>query len=245
MTAARPRKRTDQLGRAFAGSRLQVQLYVNRRREELNSAISESVNLSADCVIHWRSPLEPSFAEYMDGAFLKALGLAGLREDLRKFWPRSGPRWDGLAVIAGAKKNTASGYLLVEGKSYPSEVYGRGCCSPYESENRQLIDSALALTAKQLSPSHTRAWTGRLYQYANRLAHALFVQNATGLPVWLVNLCFIEDPIKPHSRAAWDDALAGIKRELGFEGRRVPLTADVFLAARDRTELTGAVDGTP
>src|SRR3989442_874194 len=93
------KKRTDELGRAFAGSQLQVQLYVNRRQAELNLAISESVELRSDQTIEWRSPLEPRFAEYRDGAFLNALGLNSLRQELKNFWPPSGPRWDGLAVL--------------------------------------------------------------------------------------------------------------------------------------------------
>lgn len=235
---AKSRKRVDELNRAFAGSQLQVQLYVNRRRSELNQAISTALELEANVVIDWRSPIEPSLSEYMDAPFLRALDLSHLQQELARFWPSSGPRWDGLAVLRpSAKSMEASGYLLVEGKSYPSEVYGAGCGSPPNSENRRLIDAALGITERELSPQNSSAWTGRLYQYANRLAHVLFLQKATSLPVWLVNLCFTEDRAKPHSRKEWQSALIGIKTELGFEGRSIPWTVDVFLPARDRSEL--------
>jgi hypothetical protein len=55
--------------------------------------------------------------------------------------------------------------------------------------------------------------------------------------VWLVNLCFTGDRAKPHSQKEWETALIGIKKELGFEDRLIPSTVDVFLPARDRSEL--------
>jgi hypothetical protein len=232
------RKRRDDLGRAFAGSQLQVQLYVNRRRSELDQAISSALALDPTVVIDWRSPVEPWFREHMDGGFLDALELSYLRQDLSRFWPRSGPRWDGLAVLRSKGSNEPCGYLLVEGKSYPGEVYGSGCGSPAKSENRRLIDKALHDTERDLAPQDSGAWTGRLYQYANRLSHTLFLERATNRPVWLVNLCFTGDRSKPHSQKQWEDALAEIKAELGFEGRSVPRTVDVFLPSRDRSDLT-------
>lgn len=231
-----PRKRRDECGRAFAGSQLQLQLYVNRRRSEIDQAICKSLNMTDDVFMDWRSPIEPTFAEYMDGAFLRALDLHYLRRELSEFWPRSGPRWDGLAVLRAKDNRDVWGYLLVEGKSYPGEVYGRGCGSPPATDNRRLIDNALAITGSELSPQNSNAWTGRLYQFANRLAHVGFLRRATGRPVWLVNVCFTDDPINPYSRAEWTLALAEIKTELGFD-RPVPWSVDVFLPARDRTEL--------
>ncbi|MDB4869799.1 MAG: hypothetical protein JWL97_803 [Gemmatimonadales bacterium] len=242
-SVAKSRKRVDELGRAFAGSQLQVQLYVNRRRPELNQAISNAVKLERNVVIDWRSPIEPSFSEYMDAPFLRALELSHLQQKLERFWPSSGPRWDGLAVLRpSAGSPEASGYLLIEGKSYPGEIYGPGCTSPAGTPNRDLINEALETTARELSPLHSTAWTGRLYQYANRLAHVLFLQKSTGRPVWLVNLCFTEDRAKPHSQKEWETALKEIKRELGFEGKPIPSTVDVFLSTRDRSEML-AKDG--
>jgi hypothetical protein len=234
------RKRRDELGRAFAGSQLQIQTYVNRRRTALDAAVLRALPKAfQSAVIEWRSPLESQrFAEYMDGAFLEALGLAKLRARLRTFWPRSGPRWDGLAVLLAGRSSDVSGYLLIEAKSYPDEILGSGCTAIPESDPFKLIRDSLRETAAWAKPSTDAAWLGPLYQYANRLAHTHFVQQATGLPTWLVNLCFTEDPHCPTSRPTWDARLQELKRDLGFAKTPVPHSVDVFLeAVRTRDEL--------
>jgi hypothetical protein len=232
------RKRVDEQGRAFAGSQLQVQIYVNRRRNQLNQAVTKVLNLSDRVEIQWRSPLEPRYSEFMDGAFLKALGLPTQISSLAKFWPKSGPRWDGLAILRDSADKEPVGYLLVEGKSYPGEVYGRGCKSSNVA-NRKLIDAALANTRQKLSPKDASEWSGRLYQFANRLAHVVFLQQITNRDVWLLNLCFTDDFTHPHSIAEWESALHEIRKELGFRNS-IPYTVDVFLASRDRRELMTA-----
>src|SRR4051794_33159864 len=64
-----PRRRRDERGRAFAGSQLQIQTYVNRRRNQLDAAILSTMSAQAGR-IDWRSPLEgDNFAEFMDGRF--------------------------------------------------------------------------------------------------------------------------------------------------------------------------------
>jgi hypothetical protein len=61
--------RTDQSGRAYAGSQKQIQTYVNDRTQVLNSAITQSLcryDLH-DNDIHWVSPLAVDmFLEYRD-----------------------------------------------------------------------------------------------------------------------------------------------------------------------------------
>lgn len=56
--------------------------------------------------------------------------------DLKQFWPTGGPHWDALAVIdlEGALR---PGVLLLEGKSYPEELYGSGCQA--EARSREHI----------------------------------------------------------------------------------------------------------
>src|SRR2546429_687735 len=96
------RERVDEFGRAFAGSRLQIQTYVNRHPEPLNAAIFEALPDLADgrARLKWVSPLEEErFAEYLDASFLAALGLAELSGMLTEFWPQGGPRWDALARV--------------------------------------------------------------------------------------------------------------------------------------------------
>ena len=63
--------------------------------------------------IEWRSPVSAdAYAEYYDEEFLDRLGLSELKSPLEKFWPKSGPRWDGLARTSSGK------ILLVEAKAY-------------------------------------------------------------------------------------------------------------------------------
>ncbi|MBL7177378.1 MAG: hypothetical protein ISS66_16265 [Desulfobacteraceae bacterium] len=94
--------RVDDVGRAYAGSQLQIQLYVNRRSEELCQKVIQGLPDLASLYprLHWISPLEnDKFAEYQDTAFLKACGLKNLSAELKAFWPHRGPVWDALATI--------------------------------------------------------------------------------------------------------------------------------------------------
>jgi hypothetical protein len=122
LTAKPSKKRVDSLGRAYAGSQLQLQIYVNRRRAELDDAITQALGLPSS-PLTWVSPIEDKgFKEYQDTMFLKKLGLEYLIPQLRAFWPKSGPRWDGLA-----RADSSSTVILIEAKNYPGEVRGRGC----------------------------------------------------------------------------------------------------------------------
>ena len=89
--------RVDKLGRAYAGSQLQIQIYVNRRSEELSQKVFQGLPDLALLHPHlnWVSPVEEGrFVECQDAAFLKACGLKHLSDDLSAFWPYGGPVWD-------------------------------------------------------------------------------------------------------------------------------------------------------
>jgi len=232
-------RRADALGRAYAGSQLQVQIYVNRRSEELSAAIVQALP-SLTIVkprLCWVSPLEDKrFAEYQDEAFLQALELGRLADSLRTFWPRGGPVWDALALVEQGV-STARGVLLVEAKSHPSEVYGQGCrASPVA---RAIIEEALRATKNWLGVPAEADWTGPLYQSANRLAHVYFFREVAGVSAWLANVYFVNDPHSPASLDDWRATLPNVKAELGLAGIALPCAADVFLPARSRTELAG------
>jgi hypothetical protein len=230
--------RVDDQGRAYAGSQLHIQIYVNRRREELNRAILDAVALSSlNAHLCWVSPLEDAkFVECKDEAFLWALGLQHLAGHLAQFWPVSGPRWDALAVVRVGDDPARSGALLVEAKSHLSELRGDPCGATDDS--RKMIGGALCRTRQWLGVQGDADWTGNLYQYANRLAHLYFFLQA-GIPAWLVNVYFLGDGHFPDAFAtpeAWQGALRQLKAELGLPSF-VPHAADVFLQARDRREL--------
>lgn len=86
---AQKRAKVDKLGRAHAGSQLQMQIYVNRRGEELSERLLQALPSLAELnpLIRWVSPLESAgFAEYQDEAFLSAVGCPDAAEPLYAFW---------------------------------------------------------------------------------------------------------------------------------------------------------------
>lgn len=239
MTERKPR--VDRLGRAYAGSQLQIQIYVNRRQVELSRGVVDALPSLASLNPHlrWVSPLErKKFAEYQDRAFLEAVELDYVAGSLSTFWPRGGPSWDALAVVELNQRAHHKGVILVEAKSHPSEIYGSGCqASP---RSRRKIEAALDQTKRWLGVPEDADWTGPLYQSANRLAHLYFFREVVNTPAWLVNVYFVGDSYSPTSRADWRPALAQVKAELGLAGIAIPNAAELFLQAGERRELVAA-----
>ena len=235
--------RVDECGRAYVGSQLQIQIYVNRRSEELSRGVlSELPSLaSLKARLSWVSPLEAKkFAEYQDRAFLAAVGLEHLARSLSNFWPPGGPVWDALAAVEIPGAAESNGVVLVEAKSYPREICGSGCGAKLQS--LKLIEAALSQTKRWLGVAEDVDWKGRLYQSANRLAHLCFFREIVGVPAWLVNIYFLRDPRRPTRIEEWEEALPQVKEKLGLTGVDVPDTASLFLKARDRRELIGPTD---
>src|SRR5580704_7100483 len=139
-------QRVDATGAAFAGSQLQIQLHVNRRTDQLDEAIRSAFRELRGATFQWRSPVaEDHYREYWDKAFLERLGLGHHAADLADFWPRGGPHWDALAAVT-REGDTRPGVLLVEGKSYPNEMYGGGSAAAPKSASRMLIEQSLGST---------------------------------------------------------------------------------------------------
>ena len=236
-TQHRPR-RTDDLGRAFKGSQRQIQIAVAHRKPELFKAITTQLDCPDGTQLIWKSPLEKEkFKEYLDESFLEAVNLKELADDLRDFWPRRGPQWDGLARLE--KDGQLTGIVLVEAKSYPEEMRGQGCKAKLESQKRIKRSTKAAKAWFHAKPS--AKWLGPYYQFANRLSHIYFLRKKVRIKAWLVNLCFVDDKTmkeKATKKEVWKAKLKCAKNELGFKGE-VQYVADVFLDARDRTELLG------
>lgn len=235
------RKRVDELGRAYAGSQLQIQIYVNRLRSQLEYAIVTHLSFPQQLQpeFHWVSPIEQfKFREYHDGAFLKSLGLENLNDCLRDYWPIGGPRWDALATLKFSGGKDPTGVLLVEAKSRTNEVYDKKL-RKWHPASRRRIERALNQTKRWLRVEEEVDWTGRLYQSGNRLAHLHFFRDfiANPVPTWLVNIYFINDPHSPTSEPEWNEFLPEIKAELGLRGITPPYSAEVFLDAQDRSLL--------
>lgn len=235
----RSAKRTDDLGRAFAGSQLQVQIYVARRQAELSSAVAAVIQRPGlEEHLRWVAPSEEQrFSEPNDGRFMEVLGLGEHKRKLREFWPTGGPHWDALAVVSAGDAPTV--IILAEGKSYPSEVHGPGSLATADS-SKQLISRSLEEARAWFHAEDTPEWKGTLYQYANRLAHVFFFHREFGISTWLVNLCFADDTTTtPTTETEWQAALPSFKKRLGFANGKIPWVADLVLPARDRVELSG------
>lgn len=155
---------------------------------------------------------------------------------MSEFWPKGGPNWDALAAVEIEKSPGGRGVVLVEAKSHPSEIYGGGCQASSPKSLRK-IETALLQTKRWLGVSEDADWTGPLYQSANRLAHIYFFREVVGVQAWLVNVYFINDSHSPTTREDWSIALSRVKENLRLTGIRVPNTAELFLEAKDRSEL--------
>lgn len=225
--------RVDENGRAYKGSQHYIQHYVNTAPEILHHMIcASSSDLAAhDPDITWVSPLQSkSYLEYRDRDFLKAVGLESRVSELVEFWPNRGPVWDALAVTKSRAPGGSPGVILVEAKSYPKEVYGTGTAASEAS--RRTIEAALDRTAAWIGIARSANWTGSLYQSANRLAHLYFLREILGVPAWLINVCFVDDPHVRTTGAAWRIATDQIKDDLGLVGVKLPYYSDIFLMAR-------------
>jgi hypothetical protein len=221
--------RVNENGRAFAGSQRWIQYYVNYGQNDLNDAIIQSQDsLRGSHALQWVSPLESDgFTEYRDETFLACLGFPHLGAQYSACWPRNGPCWDALAVV---RRNGENGVLLVEAKSYPDEFFGSGCGAGARSRRR--IEQALAATKASLGADAQADWLGRLYQFANRLAHVYLLRERLRVPAWLVNVCFTDDPHAPTTLAQWQAALPPVHAELGL-GEDLPFVSTVFLQAAE------------
>jgi hypothetical protein len=231
--------RTDELGRAFKKSQLQVQLYVNRRQPKLTAAVVNALPALAELhpQLTWVSPLEAErFAERYDEAFVRAIDRQDLVKPLRKFWPSGGPHWDALAVAHGPDGDYL-GPVLVEGKSYPGEMRSRLAAKNPVSRHRILARLAEARAWLRVSEDHADAWSERYYQAANRIAFLYWFHDVLDERAWLANVCFLDDPDYPTTKQRWDKALPKVERALGLEAVHVPGKGGIFLIAGRRDEL--------
>lgn len=242
-------------GWATHGSKLQTQLYVNRRRQALSREVLAALpDLAARSpTLEWvvpleqpRPPLRKPFGEARDGAMLTALGLERLATGLAAFWPARGPVWDALAIVHF--RDGSRGAVLAEGKNYPGELYSGGTGagksgSRAAAASRRQIERAIAWTQGQLGASlDVGRWcdpldaarsTSSLYQTANRLAFTVWLRHQE-VEAWLCHLLFLEDPYHhPTSRAAWHEGLARAERELGISGLNIPFAGNALLESLD------------
>lgn len=211
------------------GSALHIAYYVNCQPETLSAAVLRSDSAAS---IDWRSPkANRRFSEYHDREFLAAVGHEDLAEELVKWWPASGPRWDALGVVP-----KTGAVILVESKANLPEIANGPACgsgstgSDHGKVNRKKIDQALAVTREHFGISHeaATAWLEtHCYQYANRLAHLCFFER-NGVPAHLAHIYFTGDSTHIATRVK------------DFEAQRRADAEAMGLSAVDIGSATGA-----
>lgn len=208
------------------GSQKWIQKAVNYYAASLNHAIGEALGFDKSEQIIWVSPIrEDAYSEYRDRGFLRRLGLELPKRPLEEFWPRRGPQWDALG-------RTGSGnILLIEAKANIPEIVSPACKA--SDPSKLLIQRSLREVQEYLRIDPDIDWSGKFYQYTNRIAHLYLLREINRIPAYMVFLYFIGDKQVdgPGSVLEWKAALAVAKKGLGI-GERHHLSkymADVFI----------------
>jgi hypothetical protein len=199
------------------GSQCWVQLLVNKHQSVLEEAIGVGP-------ITWGSPLEnDEYAEYRDQPAFDRIDAKPTKCPLSRFWPSGGPQWDALG------RAQSSELIIVEAKAHIPEMFSNRTGAAGPSLNQ--IRKSLRKTKKGMRARPGLDWSERFYQYANRLAHAYWLQKVNGLPTRLVFLHFIGDAEMdgPETRASWEAAIEVAHEALGLRGRVPRYVQDAFI----------------
>ena len=192
-----------------------LRVMVNDHSTYLNDCISKAFGWGTTGV-EWRSPLRnDDYAEYYDQEFLERLGVIDLRMPLQEFWPKGGPRLDGLA------RTTEGKLILVEAKAYIEETVDYRSKASQNSLDR--IENRLdeAKTAFRAYPD--ASWYNPLYQMANRLAHLYYLADINKKDAYLVFVNFANaiDVEIPTSREEWQGAIRLAHKCLGLKDSKL------------------------
>jgi hypothetical protein len=211
------------------GSLRDIQLLVNKNVSMIDNYLKKIFKDFSNDEIIWTSPLEQDdFAEYRDNDFLLKVGLDPNRINLDKFWPTSGPQWDALAKTKNGK------IIIVEAKANIPELVSPATGA--KKKSKCLIDYSLCETKKYLNITNDTDWSGKFYQYTNRLAHLYFLREKCKEQAYLINIYFIGDKTVsgPKTKQEWDGALKVLKTYLGISRHKLSkYTADIFIDIND------------
>ena len=206
------------------GSLKDIQILVNKRPSLFTQSIKNELNIQSE-EIDWVSPLiEDDFAEYRDKGFLERLGINKLATPLSDFWPNKGPQWDGLG------KGSDGEVFIVEAKANLPEIESPP--SGAGEKSLELIRKSLDETKSYLEIDNNVDWSGKFYQYTNRLAHLYFLRAVNDIPAYLIFLYFVGDESVKGSKSSdeWKKAIAAIKEHLGIGNHKLsPYIVDVFI----------------
>jgi len=229
--ATLPRPTTAIEARAATGSRSQFQDYIQWFPRFLNEEIARQLPAQTRRLgrnAQWLSPLDSDrYQPSTEVDYLRATGLSDQPSLMDRRWSRLGSCWDALGMLAQTRA-LPQGVLLVEAHGQLEEIDDTSFRLPARSS--PLILETFRETRQWLNAVETEDWTGPLYRTANLLAHLHLLRNHRGVPAWLVQVYFVNDPAGPASRADWLPVIAGVHARLGLS-RRPPFTLDVFLPA--------------
>ncbi len=192
-----------------------LRVMIHEYSDLLDTAIAEAFGWCGE-KIEWLSPRDDDgYAEYYDQAFLDRLGVDGLVIPLDEFWPKSGPRWDGLARTKDGK------LILVEAKAHIDEAVDfRSKASP---NSLSRIEKRLEETKAAFHASKDACWHMPFYQMANRLAHLYYLAGINKKDAYLVFINFANAPDvpEPASFEEWRGAVRLAYRCLGLKDSRL------------------------
>jgi hypothetical protein len=211
------------------GSLKDIQVLVNKNQNLIDNLLKSAFADLSDQQIIWTSPIEQDdFAEYRDNDFLLKVGLDPTEIKLDDFWPAKGPQWDALA------KTTSGHVILIEAKANIPEIVSSATGAGEVS--KAIIDKSLGDTKAFLSLTNDIDWSGKFYQYTNRLAHLYFLREKCNKPTFLVNIYFIGDDTVsgPKSKQEWDGGLKVLYTYLGLSRHKLSkYMTDIFIDIND------------
>ncbi|MFH1051420.1 MAG: hypothetical protein V1779_10895 [bacterium] len=225
-----------EFGKMERGSQRDLQVLINKHPDLLNNEIIKTLSLTPDTVIKWVSPIEcDDFAEYRDDDFLKVLGIKKrITKPLKEFWPKKGPQWDALGIANDA-------VIIVEAKANIPE-FVTPACSAESQKSIKLINKSIDKVKNYLNVRKEVNWTGKFYQYANRIAHLYYLQVLNDIPTYLVNIYFYNDDTieySPKSKEEWETAILIVKSFLEIRNHKLSeFMVDVFVDVKNIIMLT-------
>ena len=126
--------------------------------------------------------------------------------------------------------------FLVEAKANVPELVSpaSGAKSP---TSIALIDDSLKQVQRSLRVDTGIDWSGKLYQYANRIAHLYLLRELNRIPAWLLFIYFVGDKEVdgPQTVGEWKAAIEVAERVLGLPTRHrlSDYVADIFVHVSD------------
>lgn len=197
---------------AEAGSQRWLQIAVTRTPELLDQALRSAGAIEQDDSVKWVSPLRADgFREYRDAAALTKLGIEKLpSRSLVSFWPNRGPVWDGLG------RSIRGRAILLEAKAHIPEAASPA--TQAKGDSLVKIKDALTEARHHYAPKSKADWSGKLYQYANRLAFQYLLCELNQLQTRMVFLDFYNaiDVGGPSTIEEWKGATSLVHALLGL-----------------------------